>query len=167
MPNRSRKEIGSGEVCICHYSKHSLNEVAIRFNTSHLPPQQWTDLLAGPTIIDAHYEMPNFILRKKNGLPSYQIASIADDVHFKITDIVRGEDLRASTAAQLLISAYAGNTTFHDTRFYHHSLVKRADGGKLSKSSGDKLTRFAGVRNQKAGESQLIRVVANWLKNRK
>lgn len=81
-------------------------------------------------------EIQNFIVRKKDGTPSYQQASLIDDVYFNIDLIVRGEDLWNSTLAQLYLAEKAGIKTFLNTVFYHHTLLKDTKGEKLSKSAG-------------------------------
>ena len=48
---------------------------------------------------------PNdFVVRKKDGMPAYQLTSIVDDDLFKITHIVRGEDLQQSSDMQRILS---------------------------------------------------------------
>jgi glutamyl-tRNA synthetase len=74
------------------------------------------------------------ILRKKDGHVAYQIASLADDLHFKITHIVRGLDLWPSTVLQNLIAKKTGSEAFMAINFWHHPLVKGLDKRKLSKS---------------------------------
>jgi glutamyl/glutaminyl-tRNA synthetase len=81
--------------------------------------------------------MGDFIVRQKNGLPAYQIASLVDDVHFNINFIVRGEDLLNSTAAQIYLAQQLGYDDFCKNTFFHHKLLKNTEGGKLSKSAGD------------------------------
>lgn len=81
--------------------------------------------------------LPYPVIRTKAGLPSYQVASLADDIHFGITHIVRGQDLEPSTRIQRRIaSLLAPNHPFVDVTIYHHPLVTDAHGGKLSKSQG-------------------------------
>lgn len=80
--------------------------------------------------------MGDFVIRRRNGLPSYQIASLADDIHFGINYIVRGEDLLASTAAQLYLAKLVGASSFLDAQFLHHPLLKNDVDEKLSKSAG-------------------------------
>lgn len=46
------------------------------------------------------FPLPDFVVRRRDGLPAYQVASMADDLFFGITHIIRGADLEASTAAQ-------------------------------------------------------------------
>lgn len=75
------------------------------------------------------------ILRQKNGMPAYHIASVSDDVRFGVTHIVRGEDLRSSTDIQLDIARRLGLEAFLRATFIHHPLIMGPDGRKLSKST--------------------------------
>jgi glutamyl/glutaminyl-tRNA synthetase len=96
-------------------------------------------------------EMPDFIIRKKDGVVAYQLASVLDDLRLGTTLIVRGLDLRPSTAVQLWLASQLPETSaFNSQRilFYHHGLLTDAAGHKLSKSTqaaGDEgvLTQFA------------------------
>lgn len=81
-------------------------------------------------------EMGSFVVRRRDGIPAYQIASLADDVHFGVNSIARGMDLLPSTAAQLYLAKLLGNSSFVKTQFYHHPLVLDNAGQKLSKSAG-------------------------------
>jgi glutamyl/glutaminyl-tRNA synthetase len=96
-------------------------------------------------------EMPDFIIRKKDGVAAYQLASVLDDLRLGTTLIVRGLDLQPSTAAQLWLASQLPETSAFNSqriRFYHHGLLTDAAGHKLSKSTqaaGDEgvLTQFA------------------------
>lgn len=80
--------------------------------------------------------LPDPVVRRKDGIPAYQVASVCDDVHFGIDFIVRGEDLLASTAVQLFVSQQLGFSGFLNAIFHHHSLVLNEKGEKWSKSAG-------------------------------
>lgn len=82
-------------------------------------------------------KMHDFIVRRKDGLPSYQVCSLVDDVHFGIDLIVRGEDLLDSSLAQLYLAHLTGLNDFLNTTFLHHPLLMNKEGQKLSKSAGD------------------------------
>lgn len=85
--------------------------------------------------------MKDFIVRKKDGFPAYQLASVVDDGYFGTDLIIRGEDLRESTWAQLYLSGCLGKSPFHTGTFYHHPLLTGTGGRKLSKSAGDTSVR--------------------------
>ena len=80
--------------------------------------------------------MKNVVVRRKDGVPAYQLASVVDDLHFGIDFIVRGEDLWPSTLVQLHLAAALEAPAFSAIRFFHHPLLKDSDGEKLSKSAG-------------------------------
>jgi glutamyl-tRNA synthetase len=83
-------------------------------------------------------EMPDFIIRKKDGVAAYQLASVADDLRLGTTLVVRGLDLLPSTAAQLWLAAQLSETSaFNSARvqFFHHGLLTDVAGNKLSKST--------------------------------
>ena len=89
-----------------------------------------------PRTIDLLPDLRDPVIRQRNGLPSYQIASLADDIDHTITVIVRGEDLLPSSACQLHVARLLGDDHFPRARFIHHPLLTDARGGKLSKSAG-------------------------------
>jgi glutamyl/glutaminyl-tRNA synthetase len=81
-------------------------------------------------------ETGSFIVRKKDKLPSYQLVSLADDTHFRVNFIVRGEDLLPSTAMQLFLAEQLKLEGFTNSQFLHHQLQRDESGQKLSKSAG-------------------------------
>lgn len=96
-------------------------------------------------LIPIGQEMGDFVIRRKDGLPAYQLASLVDDMHYGVNLVVRGEDLRDSTAAQLYLAGcltdhpgkYAeAAQAFQNSRFLHHPLMRDNKGEKLSKSKG-------------------------------
>ncbi len=86
--------------------------------------------------IDLHALIRDPVLRRKDGIPAYHIASLCDDIRNEISLIVRGEDLLPSTALHLYMANIIGNTSFRYCKFHHHELLKDENGNKLSKSEG-------------------------------
>jgi glutamyl/glutaminyl-tRNA synthetase len=80
--------------------------------------------------------MTDFVIRKKDGSPAYQLSSVLDDMYYGIDLIVRGADLWESTLAQIqLASNLKEGQPFMSTVFHHHRLM--TDGvNKLAKSRG-------------------------------
>lgn len=80
--------------------------------------------------------MQFFVVRKKNGYPSYQLSSLIDDIHFGVDFIVRGSDLWHSSIAQRYLSELIPSNSFSDACFFHHELLHDDEGNKLSKTEG-------------------------------
>lgn len=92
------------------------------------------------------FGMRDFIVRKKDGFPAYQLTSILDDLHFGVDLIVRGQDLWPSTLAQMYLAGLLrGGETFAAASFHHHELIEEG-GTKLSKSEGATSVQF--LRNE-------------------
>jgi glutamyl-tRNA synthetase len=106
---------------------------ALKIQTPDLPVPVW-DELRGMIEVDLQEWMPDFVIRRRDGLPSYQVSSLSDDLDFGMNLIVRGEDLLGSTAAQLHLADLLGETAFLNTRFRHHPLIRDAGNRKLSKT---------------------------------
>lgn len=111
-------------------------EVAWRVATAETDAVAWSDVDGSDRVGDLHETMRDFVVRKKDQTPAYQLASLTDDLHFDVNFIVRGEDLVDSTAAQRLLATKLGVDRFLDAKFLHHCLVTDVEGEKLSKSGG-------------------------------
>jgi len=90
--------------------------------------------------------MQDFIVKKKDNFPAYQLTSLLDDLHFGVDLIVRGEDLWPSTLAQHYLATLLQQPAFGDAAFCHHPLLEASPGKKLSKSAGD--TSIRSLRQQ-------------------
>jgi len=121
----------------CRDLKKSFHEKsAWRWRIKEDTSIHWVDLLKPNTTVNLSEQMGDFVVRQKNGLPSYQLGSYVDDLHFNITHIIRGADLLTSTAAQLYMATCWQSTAFKHIHFGHHSLITDENGHKLSKSAG-------------------------------
>ncbi|TGE13977.1 glutamate--tRNA ligase family protein [Hymenobacter elongatus] len=123
----------------------------------------FTDLWQGPVAVRLAQELGDFVVRKKDGQPAYQIGSIVDDVRLGITLIVRGLDLLPSTAAQRWLAQKVPATdSFARIRLVHHPLLAAADGQKLSKSQQQPLDR--GILAEAASPQVVYAAVARLLR---
>lgn len=105
-------------------------------------------------------EMGSFVVRRRDGIPAYQIASLADDVHYGVYAMARGLDLLSSTAAQLYLAKLMSIDSFTQTRFYHHPLILDEVGQKLSKSAGS--VALNTWRNEGVPASKLLGNFCQW-----
>ncbi|GAB2497313.1 glutamate--tRNA ligase family protein [Algoriphagus taiwanensis] len=83
-----------------------------------------------------------YMIRKKDGIPSYHLSSLVDDLHFGVDLVVRGKDLLSSTFAQLDLARLLGDSSFSTTTFHHHDLLNGPDKKKLSKSADSTSLQF-------------------------
>lgn len=90
----------------------------------------FTDGHAGPQQFVAGRDFGDFVVWTREGFPSYQLAVVVDDAAMRISEVVRGADLLASTARQLLLYRALGLTP---PAFYHCPLVTDDRGVRLAK----------------------------------
>ncbi len=111
------------------------------------------------------YKIPaslkDFAIRRKNELPTYQLASLVDDLHFGVNLIVRGMDLLASSIAQMYLSQQLPENKFHQSIFYHHPLMMQEKGKKLSKS--ERATSIQHLRKTGNSKKDIFRVLGNFM----
>lgn len=92
---------------------------------------EWNDKIKGRISYEGlHFSDP--VLVRDNGVPTYTFCSVVDDVDYKITDIIRGEDHITNTAIQIQIFEALGAAA---PDFAHLALVKASE-GKISKREG-------------------------------
>jgi len=72
----------------------------------------------------------DFVVWRRDGIPSYQLACVADDASMGITEVVRGADLLKSTARQILLNRALG---LDSPIWYHCRLVVDHNGRRLAK----------------------------------
>jgi len=90
----------------------------------------FTDGRFGPQRAVAGRDFGDFLVWRKDDLPSYQLACAVDDAGMAITEVVRGADLIKSTFRQLLVYRALGLTP---PDFFHCPLMNDAQGERLAK----------------------------------
>ncbi|HVU00868.1 MAG TPA: tRNA glutamyl-Q(34) synthetase GluQRS [Polyangiaceae bacterium] len=106
---------------------------ALRFVVP-LTPMRLVDSFAPEITVDVAEEVGDFVIGRKGLVPSYQLAVVLDDAAQGVTEIVRGDDLLASTARQRLLQDALG-VPF--PRTWHVPLVVDETGRRLAKRSND------------------------------
>jgi len=93
---------------------------------------EWDDLVRGRQSIDLSSQSDPVLIRA-DGDYLYTLPSVVDDLDFKMSHIIRGEDHVTNTGAQIEIFAALGGPA---PRFGHFPLLAGKDGAKLSKRNG-------------------------------
>ncbi|HXV36316.1 MAG TPA: glutamate--tRNA ligase family protein [Myxococcota bacterium] len=102
----------------------------LRLESQPLAPldEGGSDLAQDPALA-----MGDPVLRSRDGSIAYHLAVVVDDAAARITRVVRGRDLVASTATQVALQRLLGLPT---PRYRHHFLLVEERGGKLAKLHG-------------------------------
>jgi len=95
---------------------------AVRFEDCALGPQQFT----------AGEDFGDFVVWRRDDVPAYQLAVVADDDAMQISEVVRGCDLLKSTARQVLLCEALGITS---PAYFHCDLLVDETGERLAKRS--------------------------------
>ena len=104
---------------------------ALRFRVPREGGQvvRFTDAVYGEQM-KAGADIEDFALLRSDGMPTYHLASCADDADLRISHIIRGQDHLSNTYKHVLIFEAAG---FQPPQFAHLPLLVAPDGTKLSK----------------------------------
>ena len=92
---------------------------------------EWHDLRLGDFRENPKEQCGDFPIRDRDGQWTYQFAVCVDDIDEEITHVVRGEDIRSSTARQIALMRLLGRN--EAPIYLHHPLIVDPAGKKLSK----------------------------------
>ena len=90
------------------------------------------DLVKGSIAVDVN-ELDDMIIRRSDGMPTYNMAVVVDDHDMGVTHVLRGDDHVSNTPRQILIYEALGLTL---PRFGHVPMILGPDRQKLSKRHG-------------------------------
>jgi glutamyl-queuosine tRNA(Asp) synthetase len=93
---------------------------AVEFEDGHFGRQRFV----------AGADFGDFLVWRRDDLPSYQLAVVVDDAAMHISEVVRGADLLKSTARQILLARALG---LPSPAWYHCDLMTDAAGQRLAK----------------------------------
>lgn len=88
------------------------------------------DVVAGSYTQDLERDVGDFVVRRADELFAYQLAVVVDDALMGMTDVVRGDDLLASTPRQIALFEALDLPV---PRFWHIPLMYDEEGKRMSK----------------------------------
>lgn len=101
---------------------------AIRFKNPGLE-QKWKDIVRGEVIFPGD-QITDFVIIKSDGYPTYNFATVIDDIEMEISHVIRGEEHISNTPRQLALYK-AFNT--QPPQFAHFPTLRNSEHKKLSK----------------------------------
>ncbi len=128
----SRKEVGEVYPGTCRHGLPPDREVRswrLRVNNQ---PIEFTDQRTGQHSEVLTSTVGDFVLKRADGLFTYQLAVVVDDAFQGITDVVRGADLLTSTCRQIYLQRALQLPT---PSYLHLPVVVDPRGDKLSKQT--------------------------------
>lgn len=135
--------------------------VAWRFRVNDGEVVEFVDGHFGPQRFVAGRDFGDFVVWRHDDLPAYQLACAVDDAAMRITEVVRGADLLASTARQILLYRALGLTV---PEFFHCPLVTDENGVRLAKRHDALSLRALRERGVNPAEIASGRVQQAWLR---
>jgi len=113
------------------------------------------DIIRGWIVVNSS-TIDDKVLLKSDGMPTYHLAHIVDDIEMKISHVIRGEEWLPSAPAHVLIYRYLGLEN-EMPQFAHLPLILKPDGkGKLSKRDTSGLPMFPlNWYDERTGESYI------------
>lgn len=105
---------------------------AIRFRSPRTGTTTFQDAVFGAREVQ-NEEIEDFVLLRSNGLPTYQLSVVVDDIDMRITHVIRGADHLSNTPKQVLLYRALGA---EPPVFAHVPLILGADRTRLSKRHG-------------------------------
>jgi nondiscriminating glutamyl-tRNA synthetase len=102
---------------------------SIRFAVLADRQYEWDDMVKGSVSFDSN-GIGDFVIVKKDGIPTYNFAVAADDHDMAISHVLRGDDHISNTPKQLMVYEALG---FEPPVFGHMTLICNENRKKLSK----------------------------------
>ncbi|MDR0534749.1 MAG: tRNA glutamyl-Q synthetase [Puniceicoccales bacterium] len=101
----------------------------------------------------AGVDFGDFVIWRRDNVPAYELAVVADDHAMNITEVVRGEDLLVSTARQLLLYKALG---WLPPAWFHTPLVRDENGCRLAKRHAALSLRHLRTQNLPPPEDPMV-----------
>ncbi|HCX1116221.1 TPA: glutamate--tRNA ligase, partial [Staphylococcus aureus] len=105
---------------------------SIRFRVPQNQTYSFDDMVKGNISFDSN-GIGDWVIVKKDGIPTYNFAVAIDDHYMQISDVIRGDDHISNTPKQIMIYEAFG---WEPPRFGHMSLIVNEERKKLSKRDG-------------------------------
>jgi nondiscriminating glutamyl-tRNA synthetase len=111
----------------------------IRFRVPKNVEYKFDDIVKGEIAFESDNVGGDFVIQKRDGMPTYNFAVAVDDHEMKITHVLRGDDQIANTPKQMMIYEAFGWET---PRFGHMTLIINSETGKKLSKRDESILQF-------------------------
>ena len=111
----------------------------IRIRLPHDKVYEWDDIVKGKVSFNSDTIGGDFVIQKRDGMPTYNFAVVVDDHLMNITHVLRGDDHVANTPKQLAVYAAFG---WGAPVFGHMSLIINSETGKKLSKRDESVLQF-------------------------
>jgi glutamyl-tRNA synthetase len=129
-PHQGEEEPLYPGICRGRSADHARSGVNWRFRVPEGESISFVDSASGAHTEIAGRDFGDFLVWRKDDLPSYQLACTVDDSAMQVTEVVRGADLLTSTCRQILVYRALGQPV---PAFHHCALLHDEHGQRLAK----------------------------------
>ncbi|MBO0467203.1 glutamate--tRNA ligase [Enterococcus plantarum] len=114
-------------------------ESVIRFRVPRNTSYTFEDMVKGEIVFESDNIGGDFVIQKRDGMPTYNFAVAVDDHMMKITHVLRGDDHIANTPKQLMIYEAFG---WKAPEFGHMTLIINSETGKKLSKRDESILQF-------------------------
>ncbi|MHC5375187.1 glutamate--tRNA ligase [Enterococcus sp. LJL120] len=111
----------------------------IRFRVPRNTSYTFEDMVKGEIVFESDNIGGDFVIQKRDGMPTYNFAVAVDDHEMEITHVLRGDDHIANTPKQLMIYAAFG---WKAPIFGHMTLIINSETGKKLSKRDESILQF-------------------------
>lgn len=111
----------------------------IRFRVQKENTYEFDDIVKGHITFEAESVGGDFVIIKRDGMPTYNFAVVVDDHYMEITHVLRGDDHIANTPKQLMVYEAFG---WEPPTFGHMTLIINAETGKKLSKRDETILQF-------------------------
>lgn len=111
----------------------------VRIHIPEMETYSWDDIVKGHLEFESDTIGGDFVIQKRDGMPTYNFAVVIDDHLMKITHVLRGDDHVSNTPKQLVVYEALG---WKPPKFGHMTLIINSETGKKLSKRDESVLQF-------------------------
>ncbi|MDH5100181.1 glutamate--tRNA ligase [Lactobacillus kefiranofaciens] len=111
----------------------------VRIHIPEMETYSWDDIVKGHLEFESDTIGGDFVIQKRDGMPTYNFAVVIDDHLMKITHVLRGDDHVSNTPKQLVVYQALG---WKPPKFGHMTLIINSETGKKLSKRDESVLQF-------------------------